>query len=58
MSAICGILDPISHEIEFITCGHPYPVFLDDAGKLRLVGSRCFRSAAGRSRPSGSSRRS
>ncbi|MBP7634094.1 SpoIIE family protein phosphatase [Candidatus Ozemobacteraceae bacterium] len=39
MSAICGILDPISHEIEFITCGHPYPVFLDDAGKPRLVGS-------------------
>ncbi|OQA05038.1 MAG: Phosphoserine phosphatase RsbP [bacterium ADurb.Bin374] len=39
MSAICGILDPVSHEIEFITCGHPYPVFIDASGKPRLVGS-------------------
>lgn len=39
MSAICGILDPVSHEIEFITCGHPYPVFIDASGGPRFVGA-------------------
>lgn len=38
MSAICGILDPVSHEMEFIVCGHPYPIFIDDAGKASMIG--------------------
>jgi len=39
MSAICGILDPATHEVEYIVGGHPYPVFVDTAGTPALIGS-------------------
>lgn len=39
MSAICGILDPFSNEIEFVVCGHPYPVFVDPSGNTTMIGA-------------------
>ncbi|HNW35014.1 MAG TPA: SpoIIE family protein phosphatase [Candidatus Ozemobacteraceae bacterium] len=39
MSAICGILDPRSHEVEYVVGGHPYPVFIDQKGNPKMIGS-------------------
>ena len=53
MGIVCGILDPANSSIKFVTCGHIYPMFIRNGGKVEWLGNPSFPLGIGRKRQPG-----